>query len=893
MSSNMSSSESHRLPFSLRSTYRQYKNDNSALVKWLVEASSRYCESNETGQGTSSCQGIPPRELLSMAMDIRSCRIEVPNRIFEKLRSVLWMRRRCSDWFNSRAESAADTVSNETHQFYIETLEKILETLSPASPVGPFSETFAVASIKSAAKRRYQSYVIDESEDVTKAGAHLSNMNLNPYDVLPAHTENDPDHDVDTVTENINEQSGSGTMEYEVELVSPEEDKVFKCFCILEDLNRLRTFIKAQWLDYKQGKKPLIAAALVTDQALGIARKFIEDFENAANGEECSYHKMFATFFLDLACRMRQSETKTELEGSLTETTKTEMKGSRTERLANGIVLDLDQMADVVDWIFLDTFLSLHEALLNLAKHPPVDRQHAFPTTFKRGPVSSQFPSETGALSEHLSLAVSFPLRIKGLTWLDSITGSFQSMVKENPTDVALDDAEYIPFGFDGVLSFSTIFAAQILVDIQRLLCDEGLAQAAIEVFATIKALKSTSETTINWTKNNVHLGKTDAQTALKVLETRQLHLADLLDVCRDESHKRIVSRNPVMAGLAVFHLVHNYYSWGCDFADSLGVLETMHCYNAARQEGALGLSIPDLDFVISRHTAEYLFLGDFPRSGSQYFKNFLLASGGTVVSQNSDVGRCRFLCRHLTDLLDLLLVLSRRSLKDRDERVEHLQLILSVTKKYGHGTKHLLFNPNDLSINAVDLRKLLAKERKLGPIALLTDLSSAVEDLVPEIYFDYSVLACRCSDLARSFEEAMDRKISKISFLTQNGNVDMYTALARVFKDLEIYDHEKRKPARKQSKNFHLYKTSLQVVSNLMKEWAEGGGDSASQHVSKRFPSFKIEAVDFTTVVKGPSKGIPWQERTDEEVKAPQGLSNAEMEQMKGLAKGSLTTKM
>ncbi|KAI1609379.1 hypothetical protein EDD36DRAFT_69244 [Exophiala viscosa] len=877
MSFNMNTSESLRLPFALRSTYRQYKTDNSALVKWLVEASSRYWDFNKR---------IPPRELLSMAMDIKSCRIDVPGAILDKLRWVLWMRRRCSDWFNSRAESAGDLVSNETHQFYIETLEKILETLSSAPPPAPFSDTSTIASVKVAAKRRYQSYVTDESEDVSTASSHLSNLRLNPYDALQAHTENFPVDDTEDVTENVNEESGSENMEYEVELVSPEEEKVFRCFCILGDLNNLRTFIKAQWLGYKQGKKPLIAAALVTDQAMGIARKFIEDFENGANGEDCSYHKMFATFFLDLACRMRQS------------TTRTEMEGARTERLANGIVLDLDGMADVIDWMFLDAFLSLHEAEPIVAKHSYTDKQFPFPTTFKRGTASLQFPSETSALSEHLCLAVSsIPLHTKGLTWFDSITGSLQSMVKEIPTDVLFDDTKNddtkgVPFGFNGAISFSTVFAAQVLVDIQRLLCDEGLAQAAIEVFATIKALKSTSEATLDWTKNNVHL-KADAQTALKVVETRQRDLAAMFDVCREESHKRIVARNPVMAGLAVFHLVHNHYVWGGHFANSLGVLETVHCYNAARQEGALGIAIPDLDFLITKHTPKYLFLSDFPRSGSQYFKIFLLASGGTVVSQNFDFERCRFLCNHLTELLNLLLVLSRQSLKDRDEGVEHLQLILAVTKKYGHGTKHLRFDPNDLSINAVDLRKLLAREPKLGPMALLTDLSSAVEDLLPEIYFDYSVLACRCSDLARSFEQEMDRKISKISFLMQNGNVDMYTALARVFRDLELYDHERRKPARKQSKNFHAYKTSVEVVSQLMKEWAETDGKSASQHLRKRFPNFKFETIDFAAVVKGPSVGIPWQERTDEGAKAPRGLSNAEMEQMKGLAKGKQDPKM
>jgi hypothetical protein len=57
-------------------------------------------------------------------------------------------------------------------------------------------------------------------------------------------------------------------------------------------------------------------------------------------------------------------------------------------------------------------------------------------------------------------------------------------------------------------------------------------------------------------------------------------------------------------------------------------ILSTIHLYNAAKQARCLKESWPDLDYLISLHTPEYLFFGCLPTEWKDFFKRFHLALG-------------------------------------------------------------------------------------------------------------------------------------------------------------------------------------------------------------------------------------------------------------------------
>lgn len=53
----------------------------------------------------------------------------------------------------------------------------------------------------------------------------------------------------------------------------------FKTFCLLQDLNNMRTFISMTWSEYRDKKIDLMNAAVVTDSALQLARDLVQEVE--------------------------------------------------------------------------------------------------------------------------------------------------------------------------------------------------------------------------------------------------------------------------------------------------------------------------------------------------------------------------------------------------------------------------------------------------------------------------------------------------------------------------------------------------------------------------------------------------------------------------------------
>jgi hypothetical protein len=99
------------------------------------------------------------------------------------------------------------------------------------------------------------------------------------------------------------EATDEATQGEHIEIISPDEDTLFRCFCVLEDLNRIRKYVKELWTNHKHGELPLITATLVTEQAVGLARRLADDFDNVSKAEERTYRRMFVEFLFDLAWR--------------------------------------------------------------------------------------------------------------------------------------------------------------------------------------------------------------------------------------------------------------------------------------------------------------------------------------------------------------------------------------------------------------------------------------------------------------------------------------------------------------------------------------------------------------------------------------------------------------
>jgi len=62
-------------------------------------------------------------------------------------------------------------------------------------------------------------------------------------------------------------------------------------------------------------------------------------------------------------------------------------------------------------------------------------------------------------------------------------------------------------------------------------------------------------------------------------------------------------------------------------------ILATLHLYNAVKQAKILDKIWPDMEYLISLHTPEHLFLGSAPTQRKDFFKIYQLASGLVVMN--------------------------------------------------------------------------------------------------------------------------------------------------------------------------------------------------------------------------------------------------------------------
>lgn len=83
-----------------------------------------------------------------------------------------------------------------------------------------------------------------------------------------------------------------------------------------------------------------MTASLVTEQAVGLARRLADDFDDASSAEDRTYRRMFVEFFFDLACR-----------------TQSPSCSGTTHYFHDGLEFDVEVMSETVDWIFLESYV--------------------------------------------------------------------------------------------------------------------------------------------------------------------------------------------------------------------------------------------------------------------------------------------------------------------------------------------------------------------------------------------------------------------------------------------------------------------------------------------------------------------------------------------------------
>ena len=166
---------------------------------------------------------------------------------------------------------------------FINTPQSILKILLPLSESEEDRE-----SARLARRRKLQPYVTSVVDDYESFVTKSQGLHTNQDTVEAA--------EATAVKEPDTEEADTEVKKHEAKAMSKEEDRLFLCFCILEELNKLRQSIRVYWLAWSRHQMSLEEASLLTQTTLDIARKCIDDFEIFEEGTTL-YKAVFLEFF--------------------------------------------------------------------------------------------------------------------------------------------------------------------------------------------------------------------------------------------------------------------------------------------------------------------------------------------------------------------------------------------------------------------------------------------------------------------------------------------------------------------------------------------------------------------------------------------------------------------
>lgn len=267
-------------------TYQRYKNQTDKIAQWLLETAERCGYSPETfpdentfpkapggrlkGKARKEAQQQAPSSLAHAPVFrlrltqftelahiiVKNKGIDIPATFINLVRHTIRLRRKHSTLFGSSEEDSSIRDSNATHDYFVNTLECVLDILN--SKVASSSE-------------------VPESSQTTKPHAKKFNL-VNKFAALEVHDPTEMELDALSTPPSARQgQSQRRHVVYEAE----DHDVRFAVVCYFIDLHNIRDFIQKTWEDYKLGKESLMTASVLTNTAFDAVRHTDDELHGA------------------------------------------------------------------------------------------------------------------------------------------------------------------------------------------------------------------------------------------------------------------------------------------------------------------------------------------------------------------------------------------------------------------------------------------------------------------------------------------------------------------------------------------------------------------------------------------------------------------------------------
>lgn len=262
------------LPPTLFSSYTQYKQDTNSVAAWLASTAKAYGYASDLNSETSKPSGrlkgkaraqarkeamephasvpkhiIKIKDFIPLAEFIAlKPKLSVPTSFKDTLDRVIAKR----SGFSGKLEqhrSVPDKKSDESHKFFVGILKRVRDILKPcmaSTPSGAESQRRGVS---------------------------------NKFAPLDIHEPSEEFLNAPDVSRPSNAQGDKAIYEVEAQTSLPEF--MLALAMIINDLNRIRSYVMGIWTNYKDGILDLTAAAIATNTAIDLGRNLTEDIAPA------------------------------------------------------------------------------------------------------------------------------------------------------------------------------------------------------------------------------------------------------------------------------------------------------------------------------------------------------------------------------------------------------------------------------------------------------------------------------------------------------------------------------------------------------------------------------------------------------------------------------------
>ena len=273
------------LPENLYDTYRQSKAGTTEFLTWLVEEAAaaghrstskalsqqakaprlkgkeRILQKKATARPTVERYTLVTDEILPLARKLAKHKtsVQIPQAVLHLIQKVIKARQRCTAWYEKQStKNQSLRQSNQTHAYFTNVLVGTLEVLKPKKD----TTTIPSRGVKCEEK---------------KPDDHHNNI----FDYLGLEETGlqvvaDKAECNDTVSvKNPTPRKDAKRKVYEAEV---SENVGFAVFCMLEDLERLRLYIRQSWEKYRVKEISIMNVSVCTNTALEFARQIETDF---------------------------------------------------------------------------------------------------------------------------------------------------------------------------------------------------------------------------------------------------------------------------------------------------------------------------------------------------------------------------------------------------------------------------------------------------------------------------------------------------------------------------------------------------------------------------------------------------------------------------------------